>query len=960
MVTAMVRWLAVLVFAVGCGTAAAQDATNQDDGRGADHADGVVGWDDGVRVALVIGNGAYRAIGPLANPTNDAAAVADALRETGFQVVQATDVDYEGMRQALREFNALLTPGATALFYYAGHGIQYQGINYLLPVGAELTREADLIFEGFDANTVLSLMADAGSRLNIVILDACRNNPFVTGSRNVQRGLAEMSVAGAETVIAYATAPGQVAADGVGAHSPYTAALLQHLGEPGLEIGRLFREVRRTVRESTGDQQIPWVSSTLEGEFYFNPPDPDDGVAEMSDEERLWRAIADSTDPADFETYLASYPEGLYAQLAENRLAALADAEPRVLAVLADTGPVPVEFLLPASREGEAAEVRIDAVPQGGRLSLDDATLWPGETIDLEGFGRLAFTPDPGFSGDAGQMAFSVIGPEGVRMNGQLSFQVVSDPCDAFSGVANYRAALLWVESDFAYQWPEFDATQALDACSAAVEAYPEVARFQFTLGRARFELASATGDYGNAVDTLEQAVEIGSGAAAYQLGEMYRYGVGAAIDAEAAITWFERAIALGERRAASSLGNILLNNPLVADPTRGLAMIEEAAEDGEPYAQLAMFRLFDLGEHGFPQDPGQAMRWFIKAASHGDASPPGLWHDTDWIPEEHWAAAVQLLLNERGYDAGPADGQPGPRTLDAIRAFQADIGLPPSGEIDYFLMTALGRDRPLPGDTIQDCDDCPVVRVLPAGQFMMGPNPVPGPDEPSIFTDAVPVHQVTFTAPFAIGTHEVTFAEYDACVADGACVHVPDDHGWGRGDRPVIDVNWHDAMAYVHWLSVTTGRDYRLPSEAEWEYAARAGLVDGTYWADGGDPCGYLNGDDAAAAAETGEAVADTAFSCDDGYPYTAPVGSFTANAYGLYDMLGNVWEWLADCQQYTYIGAPIDGSAWQDGDCDLRAQRGPSFDFGPVIMNLAYRAGAEADSRRWDVGFRVALTLE
>ena len=202
----------------------------------------------------------------------------------------------------------------------------------------------------------------------------------------------------------------------------------------------------------------------------------------------------------------------------------------------------------------------------------------------------------------------------------------------------------------------------------------------------------------------------------------------------------------------------------------------------------------------------------------------------------------------------------------------------------------------------------------------------------------------MTISQPFAVGKYEVTFAEWDACVADGGCGgHRPEDSGWGRGRRPVINVSWDDAKAYVRWLNRKTGKQYRLPSEAEWEYAARAGTTTRYNWGD-----------------DIGRNRANCA-NCGSRWDLkqTAPVGSFAANPFGLHDVHGNVWEWVEDCRSGNYKGAPTDASAWTDGDCSSRVLRGGSWFDGPRNLRSADRIRFRAGNRHFGFGFRVARTL-
>jgi len=219
------------------------------------------------------------------------------------------------------------------------------------------------------------------------------------------------------------------------------------------------------------------------------------------------------------------------------------------------------------------------------------------------------------------------------------------------------------------------------------------------------------------------------------------------------------------------------------------------------------------------------------------------------------------------------------------------------------------------------------------------------------------PIHDVRIEYKFSVGKYEVTFEEWDACVSDGGCGgHRPSDAGWGRGDRPVINVTWYDAKQYVSWLSSKTGLPYRLLSESEWEYVARSG--NGTKYSYGNGEsalCTYGNGADRSSNFGWKNA------SCDDGYGQrTAPVGRFSANGFGLYDVHGNVWEWVEDCGFNNYTGAPADGSAWTaGGKCSQRILRGGSWDDAPRILRAAVRLELDNVAQVNYLGLRVARTL-
>ena len=248
-------------------------------------------------------------------------------------------------------------------------------------------------------------------------------------------------------------------------------------------------------------------------------------------------------------------------------------------------------------------------------------------------------------------------------------------------------------------------------------------------------------------------------------------------------------------------------------------------------------------------------------------------------------------------------------------------------------------------GTTFRDCPECPVMVVVPSGSFLMG----------SVESEEErPVHRVTIGYPFAVGVYEVTFGEWDACVSEGGCRSFfgLGDEGWGRGRRPVISISiWEFAQDYVRWLSGKTGEAYRLLSESEWEYAARAGTTTRYWW---GDEVGW------------NRANCDGCGSRWDGRQ-TAPVGSFSPNPFGLYDVHGNVSEWVEDCWNESYHGAPADGSAWEEeeswietrnGRCH-RVLRGGSWYFRPGGLRSASRTSGWSVNPA-NVGFRVARTLK
>jgi len=280
------------------------------------------------RVALVIGNGTYPNVGELPNPPNDAKLMSETLRALDFDVIERVNVGQKDMKRAIKLFGTKLEAAgkdAVGLFYFAGHGVQVRGINYLIPVNVDIEDEADVDIEAVSARAIQEQMRYAGNRLNVIVMDACRNNPFKRSFRSASRGLARMD-ATKGTLIAYATSPGDVAADGSGENSPYTEALSKALLTPGLTVERIFKEVRNSVVAATNNRQIPWEASSLTGgDFYFKAK-PVQVAASIpsapstSTEVLVWNSIKDSSDPATFRGYLKQYPAGIFAAIATEKL----------------------------------------------------------------------------------------------------------------------------------------------------------------------------------------------------------------------------------------------------------------------------------------------------------------------------------------------------------------------------------------------------------------------------------------------------------------------------------------------------------------------------------------------------------------------------------------------------------------------------------------------------------------
>jgi hypothetical protein len=278
------------------------------------------------RVALVIGNGAYEHAPHLPNPVHDATDVAAALGRLGYTVQLVTDARLPGMQEALARFARVATGADQAMIYYAGHGMEAGGVNYLLPVEARVESESTVPFEAVSLSNVMGV-ASGARHLGLVVLDACRNNPLAGGTRSTGRGLAAVEPAGSKLLVAYATRDGHVAADGSGRNSPYTAAILETLQEPGLEVRVFWGKVHDRVLSATRNAQEPFIYGALGGEqIYLNslvPVPATPGPGAPSAEVLLWQSVERLKTAEAYRAYLEQYPAGQFSSIAKLQLAAL-------------------------------------------------------------------------------------------------------------------------------------------------------------------------------------------------------------------------------------------------------------------------------------------------------------------------------------------------------------------------------------------------------------------------------------------------------------------------------------------------------------------------------------------------------------------------------------------------------------------------------------------------------------
>jgi len=280
------------------------------------------------RVALVMGNSAYKTA-PLKNPTNDAKDMAAKLKGMGFTVVERSNLTSKQIGSTLREFRSKLSPGSVALVYYAGHGLQIKGENYFPTVDAEIAGEEDVPNQSIAMRQIMDVLEDAKTRLNLVFLDACRNNPYQRSFRSSSDGLSKVN-APSGTLISFATRPGSVAADGTGRNGLYTGALLASMDVQGLQIELALKRVVSSVKGASRGQQEPWMEGSIEGEFCFGECGKHVAQTSASDDRVFWESVKDSRDVNEVKAYLEQFPRGIFAGIARARVAALDNSAPQV------------------------------------------------------------------------------------------------------------------------------------------------------------------------------------------------------------------------------------------------------------------------------------------------------------------------------------------------------------------------------------------------------------------------------------------------------------------------------------------------------------------------------------------------------------------------------------------------------------------------------------------------------
>jgi TPR repeat protein len=559
------------------------------------------------RVALVIGNFAYQHVPRLTNPGNDATLIATTLHQLGFKLVGGAaqdNVDKAHFDQLVQEFGRAIQGADVALFYYAGHGMQVDGGNWLVPIDANPTRPQDLEFQMLNADLVLKQMDGAGTRLNLVLLDACRNNPFgALGTRAVQGGLAQMR-APEGTMISFATQPGNVAADGTGADGPYATALAAAMHKPGLDIFRVFNQVGLTVKHATDGAQLPWVSSSpIDGEFYFTPTESTPDILAATD-----AAPAPTTDQhgAVRSTAPGNSPPPPPATAPATKVAAAAVPVPAPTAAPAGhPAPTALSMLQTLAQQGKA-DAQFDlgyAYAKGQGVPQDDtrARHW-FELAAIQGVPKAQYWMGVMLErGRGGSRSYA----DALRWYRRAADQKYA-PAEV--AVGRFYGRALGVERDVTQrtEWFRRAAEQGNPVGEWALGNF-----YQFGNGLPK--------DMVQARQWYERAANQGFVFAEIRLGLMYEHGNGVPHDNAQALRWFRQAADAGSPAGLNNVGTFYRRGVVVQqDYAQAMRLFRQAADKGSPMAAYNIGLLYANG-HGVKVDRQQARAWFEKAAAAGN-----------------------------------------------------------------------------------------------------------------------------------------------------------------------------------------------------------------------------------------------------------------------------------------------------------------------------------------------------
>ena len=888
------------------------------------------------RRALVIGNGAYHS-SPLKNPVNDAEAVGAKLSELGFAVTMKTDVTLSEMETLVRDFTEdLKLSKGTGLFFYAGHAVQVNGYNYLIPLGAGIEAEDEVAFKAFNSGQLLEKMESAGNAANLIILDACRDNPFAASFRSSSRGLS-MVEAPAGSLIAYATAPGKTAADGDGEHGVFTSALLNHIEDPGTDVEILLRDVRADVIRVTEGKQTPWTSSSLVTPFYF------------ADSELILAKIAARKEAVMSE--LTSLNREIE-RLNEAQKAAESDSERRGLELEQEKHEARME----------AARLEAEQLKREEERQRQEAARRRSEEA-----ARTRMLAE-----EKAQQEQLLAAAEEKRHEMEALKRAGDDPDILLGNINALEESIKEIERSYASAWStisgEIAATyrikqEAIDAIE--IDPWESDAEFQIRIDKLKNDLNRQERSEQNSRKTShEQSKE-------EQLQDL-KTQLAAAVTALESKSWtlsgsevkltpfdFNRDLKEWPFRVESL-------NPAVPYTTILSTALRDSEDLRADYQKIdrslkssALFAEITYGYDHKSEYSGMMTVYdlIVKSVRIIDL----LDENRTFISDNKSCIAASFsfieqrneprsMFKERSFSS--EDG-----ALDVYyrgahigtTPFKSDLFLP--GIYPFLLNSSSNKAGggisivSIPEESYRQIMlEAPLVFVH-GGTFNMG--------DRSGDSDEKPAHSVSISSSFHMGKYELTTKLY-RFIRWGTAPANADD-----GEKPATGISWFDAVEFCNQLSLKEGLDpvyrinetsvywdrekngYRLPTEAEWEYAARGGAVD----SDSGSYAGNRRLD-------------TVGWSKNNSGGQLHPVGQKAANELGIYDMNGNVWEWCWDWYgEYSSASARDPQGPWTG---ETKVLRSGDFNQSSMYCDNTNRYDEEPEHRSLSIGLRLVRNAE
>lgn len=832
----MKKWFLIILFSVWTISAYSQDRSvkriQESSSPGKD-----------IRIALVIGNSNYK-VSPLRNPVNDAQDIARVLKERQFDVTLLTDSDQRGMVKAIRRFGKKLKRGEVGLFYYAGHGMQVNGRNYLIPVGANISEEHEVSLESVDVNRVLGYMANAGNRLNMVILDACRDNPFARSFRSSAKGLAQMD-APAGTLIAYATAPGKTAADGSDRNGIYTKHLLKQIQTPSLEISQMFRHIRAGVQQETGGKQVPWESTSLgPGNFYFTSAS--------------YQTISSSTLPPPPPPSLVGH-----LQVNVNRLNSKVYLNNTYIGTINPGTPLN-HSNVPVGK----ATVKVEA--KGYEAQTQTADIQFGQ------WSQLVFVLSP--AQEPVPPGFVLIQPGTFQMGTKLQWEIARP-------VHTVRITKPFLISDHEVTVAEYRKFIQATGHREPVCGGPSYLKKYTNWGKSNRDNHPVNcitwKDTQAYIDWLNKKEK----SHRYRLPTEAEWEYAARSGTKTEYYWGN------DIARVCDYGNIAdqsIRDKIYLDKSNQIQLFMENCDDG--YVGTAPIKSFQPNSWGVYDMIGNVYEYVQDC------------FDGDYYKKSPSSDPLNNFCSERYHNShvtrggGIISNSDDHQIMSTSRTFSEETA---ALDVGFRIVKEVSRS---PTKIVPPEFNAKGFVLIQPGSFQMGSNDGDNSKPPY---DEKPAHTVRISEPFYISDHEVTVGEYRKFVKatnykkpicgikklsnwlkkgvykKSGLTYRPT--GKEPGDYPINCVSWEDTQAYITWLnsssSLPSEIKYRLCAEAEWEYAVRAGTS--TTWYCGNDEkC--INNHEWTANTTKGN--------------QTHPVKTKKPNPWGIYDMQGNVAEWMQD----------------------------------------------------------------